>query len=193
MTARRHRYAIAMLLLAPFAGRGAEVTYKIDPAHTYPSFEADHMGISVWRGKMDRTSGTIVYDKAAGAGTIDVDVDLASISFGMPKLDEWARGTDFFNVAKYPTAHYHGRFSGAKQGQPATAEGTMTLHGVSQPMALQIHRIKCIPHPLYKRELCGADALAHFQRDAFGLDAGKSYGFDMTVTLRIQVEALAAP
>lgn len=67
----------------------------------------------------------------------------------------------------------------------------MSLHGVSRPLTLQINRIKCIPHPLYKRELCGADAVGHFQRDAFGLDAGKSYGFDMTVTLRIQVEALA--
>lgn len=191
MTLRLLRYAAAMLSLAPLVSQAAGVTYKVDPDHTYPSFEADHMGISIWRGKMDRTHGTIVYDKAAGTGTIDVDVDLASISFGLPKLDAWARGTDFFDVAKYPTAHYHGRFAGATQGQPATAEGTMSLHGVSRPMTLQINRIKCIPHPLYKRELCGADAVGHFQRDAFGLDAGKSYGFDMTVTLRIQVEALA--
>ena len=41
------------------------------------------------------------------------------------------------------------------------------------------------------RELCGADAVATFQRDAFGIDAGKDYGFDMTVTLRIQAEAVA--
>lgn len=193
MSLRPIRYTAALLLLAPLAGHATDVTYQIDPTHTYPSFEADHMGISVWRGKMDHTTGTIVYDKAAGTGTIDVDVGLASISFGMPKLDEWARGTDFFDVAKYPKAHYHGRFSGAQPGQPAVAEGTLTLHGVSRPLTLQINRIKCIPHPLYKRELCGADALGHFARDAFGLDAGKSYGFDMNVTLRIQVEALAAP
>ena len=37
--------------------------YTIDPAHTYPSFEADHMGISVWRGKLDKTSGGIDLDK----------------------------------------------------------------------------------------------------------------------------------
>ena len=45
-------------------------------------------------------------------------------------------------------------------------------------------------NPMLKRELCGADAIASFQRDQFGLDAGKSYGCSMEVTLRMQVEAL---
>ncbi|MEO8384946.1 MAG: polyisoprenoid-binding protein, partial [Betaproteobacteria bacterium] len=44
---------------------------------------------------------------------------------------------------------------------------------------------------LHKRELCGADASATFNRDEYGLDAGKSFGFKMEVTLRIQAEAVA--
>jgi polyisoprenoid-binding protein YceI len=48
-----------------------------------------------------------------------------------------------------------------------------------------------MPHPVLKREVCGADALATFQRDEFGMPAGKDYGFSMAVTLRIQVEAIA--
>ena len=45
-------------------------TYNIDPQHTFPSFEADHMGISTWRGKFDHTSGTVTMDRAAGTGTL---------------------------------------------------------------------------------------------------------------------------
>jgi polyisoprenoid-binding protein YceI len=44
---------------------------------------------------------------------------------------------------------------------------------------------------MLKRELCGADAVASFKRDEFGLDMGKAYGFNMDVSLAIQVEALA--
>jgi polyisoprenoid-binding protein YceI len=44
---------------------------------------------------------------------------------------------------------------------------------------------------MMKRELCGADLSGTFDRAEFGLDAGKAYGFDMTVTLRIQAEAVA--
>ena len=39
----------------------------------------------------------------------------------------------------------------------------------------------------------GADALATLNRADFGIDAGKAYGFNMSVTLRIQVEAVATP
>ena len=41
---------LASALLATTAAQAAPVTYEIDPTHTYPSFEADHMGLSVWRG-----------------------------------------------------------------------------------------------------------------------------------------------
>jgi polyisoprenoid-binding protein YceI len=43
-----------------------------------------------------------------------------------------------------------------------------------------------------KREVCGADALGTLQRDEAGIDSGKAYGFNMEVTLRIQVEAIMA-
>ena len=47
--------------------------------------------------------------------------------------------------------------------------------------------------PMLRREMCGADAGASFQRDAFGLTAGKDYGLKMDVVLCIQVEAVAVP
>lgn len=66
----------AAALLAPALAAAAPQTYDIDPTHTYPSFEADHMGLSVWRGKLNKSSGSVVYDKATGAGSVDVQLDL---------------------------------------------------------------------------------------------------------------------
>ena len=37
----------SLLTLAAFSTRAAEVRYEIDPQHTYPSFEADHIGLDV--------------------------------------------------------------------------------------------------------------------------------------------------
>ena len=164
--------------------------YTFDPMHTYPSFEADHMGISVWRGKLDKTSGGVNLDKAAGTGDVDVVIDLSSIDFGLDALNAWAKGNDFFDVAHYPTAHYTGKLAGFVNGAPTRVVGTLTMHGVSRPLALNIDLFKCIPHPIFKRELCGADATGTFDRSEFGLTAGKDYGFNMNVALRIQVEAL---
>ena len=99
---------------------------------------------------------------------------------------------NFAGPTKYPKASYKGKLDGFVDGVPSQVVGDLTLHGVTRPVVLKIDAFKCIPHPLFKRELCGADAGATFRRDEFGLDAGKDYGFRMDVTLRIQVEALQA-
>ena len=170
----------------------APVTYTVDPAHTYPSFEADHMGISVWRGKFNGSSGMVVLDKAAQSGSVDVSIDTASVDFGLDALNKWAVGKEFFDVAKFGPARYKGKLTGFVNGAPTEVAGELTLHGVTRPVALKLALFKCIQHPMLKREVCGADAMGSFKRDEFGLDAGKAYGFKMDVPLRIQVEAIAA-
>jgi len=183
---------LALLSLA--SANAAEVKYQLDPDHTYPSFEADHLGgLSVWRGKFNHSRGTVTLDKAGGSGTVNVVVDMKSADFGQDQLNEKAQGKELFESDKYPTATYQGKLVNFVNGAPTEVVGHLTLHGVTRPLTLKIRSFKCMPHPLLKRELCGADALATFQRDAFGMDAGKDYGFDMTVTLRIQVEAIAVP
>jgi polyisoprenoid-binding protein YceI len=180
----------ASALLAT-AAQAAPATYEIDPTHTYPSFEADHMGMSYWRGKLNRNAGTIVYDKATGAGSVDVQMDLASIDFGLDAMNAWARGKDFFNVEKNPSATFKGRFDAIQAGVPTQVQGELTLNGKTRPLTLTIRQLKCMPHPMLKRDFCGADAAGSFQRDEFGLTAGKDWGFKMEVQLRIQVEAVA--
>ncbi len=169
----------------------APATYKLDPDHTYPSFEADHMGgLSIWRGKFDKSSGVVTLDRAAKSGTIDVTVQTDSIDFGQAKLNEAAKGANMFNVANYPTASFKGNFTRFNGDVPTEADGQLTLHGVTKPVKMKIDSFKCMPHPLLKREVCGADAEMQFNRDEFGLDIGKAYGFSMETTLKIQVEGL---
>ncbi len=165
-------------------------TYQFDPTHTYPSFEADHFGgLSVWRGKFGKSSGTVTLDRAAKTGTVDVTTQLASISTGNTKLDEHLQTNEFFDVAKYPEAVYKGtvKFKGDK---PAEVVGNLTLHGVTKPLTLKIDSFKCMPHPMLKREVCGIDAVGEFNRDEFGLDYGKQYGFKMQTKLLITAEAV---
>jgi len=183
--------ALAALLATAGPATAAETIYEIDPAHTFPSFEADHMGISFWRGKFNASSGRIVLDKAAGTGTVEVDIDVASIDFGLDAMNDKARSADLFDADAHPRASYRGTLAGFVDGAPTRVDGELTLRGVTRPVQLEIARFKCLPHPLHGRELCGADAQATIQRDTFGISAGKDYGFDMDVALRIQVEAVA--
>ncbi len=182
--------AATVVAAAAFA---APVTYVLDPKHTYPSFAADHMGgLSVWRGKFTDTSGKVVYDKDAKAGTIEVTVSVSSVDFGNAKLDEHAKSPEIFDVAKYPTATFSGQFSQFNASGPTEAQGTFTLHGVSKPLTLKIDSFKCQPNPMTKKEVCGADATATFNRSDYGITFGDAYGFKMWVKLEIQVEGSPA-
>ena len=188
----KFKHLSTALLAAAFASSAfaAADTYKIDPAHTYPSFEADHMGgVSTWRGKFDKSEGSITLDRAAKAGTVEIVIDATSIDFGHAKMNEHAKGAEIFDTAKFPTATYKGKLV-FKGDVPASVNGELTLHGVTKPVTLTINKFKCIQHPMLKREVCGADASATFKRSDFGVSYGEQYGFNQEVKLAIQVEAI---
>jgi polyisoprenoid-binding protein YceI len=167
-------------------------TYNIDPDHTYPSFEADHFGTSTWRGKFTKTSGKVVLDRAAKTGTLDITIDTTSLDFGHEKMNGHAKSKDMFNVVQFPTAVYKGKSIKFNGDTPATVEGELTLLGVTKPVALTINKFKCIMHPMLKKEVCGADASATFNRADFGLNYAVNWGFSPEVKLAIQVEAIKA-
>ena len=183
-----------LLLATSGAALAAPVTYTIDPTHTFPSFAADHFGgLSVWRGKFKTTAGRITLDAAAQTGTVDITVQADSIDTGYDKLDAHVRSAERRAAAKCPTATYQGKLVDFKDGKPTAGDGTFTLHGVTKPLRLAISHFQCQQNPMNKLDTCGAEASATFQRDAFGVDYGKGYGFKMDVTLAIQVEGTKAP
>ena len=187
------RLAVLGLMAVAGAATAAPVTYNIDPTHTYPVFEADHMGgMSVWRGKFNRTSGTVVLDVAAKTGTVDVTVDTSSINFGLDAMDKHAQSPDMFDVAQFPTATYKGRISKWNGDVPVEVDGQFTLKGVTKPLKLTINSFLCKTSPLTHKDVCGADASATFNRDEWNLDYGKSYGFKMETKLLISIEAAKA-
>ncbi len=178
----------AVLAAASFSSFAAVDSYTIEPGHTYPSFETSHMGISFWRGKFDTSAGKVTLDRTAKTGTVDISIDAKSVDFGHEKMNEHARGEDFFNVEKFPAITYKGKltFTG---DTPTGVDGELTLLGVTKPVKLTIGSFKCIQHPMLKKEVCGADASGAFDRVDFGMVYGAKYG-PTIAKLAIQVEAI---
>jgi polyisoprenoid-binding protein YceI len=178
-------------LLAASATSAMAATYNLDPTHTFPSFEADHMGLSVWRGKFNKTSGTVNLDRAAKTGSLEVKIEADSIDFGLDAMNKHAKDDVMFNVAKFPTITYTSKSFKFDGDKLVGVEGELTLLGVTKPVALKVDKFKCIMHPRYKKEVCGADATAEFKRSDFGLNYGLP-NFSPEVKLAIQIEAIKA-
>jgi polyisoprenoid-binding protein YceI len=182
------------LSLTAAVAYAAPMKYDVDPDHTYPSFEADHMGgLSVLRGTFKKTTGSITLDKAAKAGTIDITIDTTSLAFTNDKLSEHAKKDEkMFDVAKYPTATFKGKLGKFSGENPTEATGDLTLHGVTKPVTLKISQFLCKTHPMKKKEVCGADVSGTINRYDFGITYGDSFGFKPDVKLEIEVEAVVA-
>ena len=182
---------VALIAAVSASAFAANDTYAIDPNHTYPSFEADHFGgLSTWRGKFNKTAGTIVLDRAAKTGSLDITIDATTIDFGHDKMNTHAKSADMFDVEKFPTATFKSNSVTFKGKDPVAVVGELTLHGVTKPVTLAINKFKCVDHPMLKREVCGADASATFNRSDFGIGYGVQMGFSPVVKLGIQVEAI---
>jgi polyisoprenoid-binding protein YceI len=189
----RHLIATGVLALIASSALAVPTTYNLDPRHTYPSFEADHFGgISVWRGKFNRSSGVVTLDVAAKTGTVDVSIDAESIDTGNAPLDTKLKSADFLDVGKYPSATFKGSSVRFEGDTPVDVSGTFTFHGVSKPLTLKIDTFKCFVNPLIKKEVCGADASAQFDRADYGVAWGTNYGFKTLTRLQIQVEGVKA-
>ena len=176
----------ATLSTAAFA---ATETYVIDNAHTYPRFEYNHLGYSIQVSRFDKTSGKITLDRAAKTGSVDVTIDAKSVNTGLALFNEHIQAEDYFHTAKYPTITFKSsnlKFDGDKL---VAVDGDLTVKGVTRPVTLTVTSFHCMPHPMLKKDACGANATTKIKRSEF--NAGESAPFvSDEVTLTIPVEAV---
>lgn len=188
MKALRLATLIAASLLSANALAASE-TYIIDSNHSMPRFEYSHFGYSVQLSRFDKTTGKITLDRAAKTGSVDVTIDATSVNTGYPLFNKHIQGEDFFDTEKYPTITFKStnlKFDGDKV---ASVDGNLTVKGVTKPVTLTVLSFQCMPHPMLKKEACGATATTKIKRSEF--NAGK-YAPNVSdeVTLTIPVESI---
>jgi polyisoprenoid-binding protein YceI len=164
-------------------------TYIVDSRHTFPSFEISHLGFSIQRGRFNKTVGKITLDPAAKSGSIDVTIDASSISTGLPDLEKHLQGDEFFDVAKFPAIAFSSNKLKFERDQLVSAEGELTMHGVTKPAILVLDHFRCAPSPMTKKPTCGANATTTVKRSEFGISKYVPAVGD-EVKIAIQVEAV---
>ena len=169
----------ALALALPLAAVANPENYTIDPTHSYAYFEVEHLGVSHLRGRFDRTSGKFVVDRVAKSGSVELNIESASVSTGdnvkgsRPRtLDDHLKTADFFNVAEFPRVSFKStgvKFAG---DSPAEIAGSLTLLGVTKPVTLKVERWACKDNPMSKKPMCGGNVTATLKRTDFGMKYG---------------------
>lgn len=183
---KRCIYPLAVVLtgMSSFAIADA---YTIDPVHTYPSFEINHLGFSTMRGRFNETKGKFDLDLKKKSGSVNVVITAASVDTGFKKRDDHLRSPDFLNVAEFPQIKFESTkvvFTGDKT---ATVEGNLTIMATTKPITLNVTAINCGVNPLNKKETCGFDANATFKRSDYGVNYGlPAVGDEMKLLLEME-------
>jgi polyisoprenoid-binding protein YceI len=182
---------LAAASLAAMATAQAEpVRYRFDPTHTFATFELLHFGTSTIRGRFGPLGGEAMIDRAARKGRVQVEIDTAQINTGVGVLDARLKEPDMLAVQAHPRAYLVAeRIEFDDNGRVKALRGEFTLRGVSTPLTLTATRFNCYTSPLIRREVCGGDFEAQFNRSTFGITHSLPFVAD-TVRLLVQVEAI---
>ena len=182
------------LIAATFAALSSSVfaapeTFVIDNSHTFPSFSYSHFGYSKQLSRFDKTTGTIVLDKAAKTGSVDVTIDTTSVNTGSTLFNEHIQGADFFDTAQYPTATFKSTKVHFKGDKPVAVDGDLTIKGVTKPVTLKMESFHLMPHPMLKKDALGANAVTKVKRSEFNMGKYTPHVGD-DVTIEIAVKAI---
>ncbi|EQB4442482.1 YceI family protein [Pluralibacter gergoviae] len=146
-------------------------TYEIDPTHTAVAVSWNHFGFSNPMAFIPNATGEVKFDSAnPEKSTVNVTLPIGEINTFVPKLTEEFKGTEYFDVAKYPTATFRSTKVTAKGDDKFEIVGDLTLKGITKPVTLEATLNKQGEQPMMKKPAIGFDASGTIKRSDFKID-----------------------
>jgi polyisoprenoid-binding protein YceI len=141
--------------------------WPIDTAHSTISFIARHVMVTKVRGSFQEFSGTITVGATPLDSSVDVTVQMASVTTRDDNRDNHLRSADFFDVEKFPTMTFKST-SVKADGEDYKLLGDLTIHGTTQPVEFDVEFNGTSPDP-WGGTRAGFSAIGEISRSDFGL------------------------
>ncbi len=164
------RLALATLLVVA-AVPSYGTTYTLEPDYTQGVFRWNHLGFSSPAAQFAQGQGTLEFDPTDPTkASVRVTIPLSTLNTGVPDLDDDFRSSDFFDIAKYPTATFtSSRVERGAGTQQLKVTGSLSLHGVTKTVTLEVTVVKIGTNPRTSLPTVGFDAMTTLKRSDFGL------------------------
>lgn len=182
---------VALLCSLMFVPAIAAVdVYDHDPDHTFAFFEFNHLGFSMQRDRFDRVTATVSLDLENQIGSVEVSIDVQSISTGSLLFDQVLLSDMFFDVDRFPVITFKStQFIFGKLDNVTAVQGDLTVKGITRPVTLTVTQFKCAMHPMLRKQNCGLNATGKIRRSDFKLGRFVPLISD-DITLHVVMEAL---
>lgn len=172
-------------------------TWTIDPVHSDAEFQARHMMISKVRGSFSDFTGTIQLNpEHPEGGSVEAQINVASISTSQQQRDEHLRSADFFDVENHPQITFQSTKVVPKGENRFDVVGDLTIRGVTKEVTLDTTFLGRMPNDAFGKDRIALEATTTVNREEFGLtwnqaleSGGVMVGKDITITLNIAATA----
>lgn len=190
---------LTIQLLALLAAANSPVfaanQWEIDPQHSSASFSVKHMMVSNVRGQVGGVTGTVDFDgKNVNDLKVNASLDPSTINTGEPNRDQHLRGTDFFDVAKYPKITFVSTGTVANLDGGFKLGGKLTMHGVTKNVELSVDGPTAPIKDKKGNIKIGASATTSVHRKDFGIEynsildnGGVAISDDVKITLDLEL------
>ena len=144
----------------------ATAAYAVDAVHSSVLFRIKHLNTSQAWGRFNDISGDVDLD--GKNPSIAVQVKAASVDTANEKRDQHLRSPDFLNAKQFPTIGFTStRVQPAGDGR-YDVEGTLSLHGVSKPVNVQLTRVGSGKNQM-GASIVGYDTTLEIKRSDYGM------------------------
>ena len=170
--------------------------WTVDPDHSVAAFAVRHMMIAHVRGQFSRISGTIYFDPAQRNGaSVDVTIDVASITTGIRKRDEHLLSGDFFDARQYPVITFKSSAVEFGDANRVRVAGDLTVHGITHAIAFEGEYFGPVRSPEGDETSIGFSATVVLRREDYGItwnvpmeDGGVVVGSEVRISLDLEAD-----
>lgn len=160
-------------------------TWSLDPAHTQISFTARHLGIAKVRGTFEDFSATLTAGDSLEDSSVEVQVDLLSVTTGNADRDAHLKGEDFFGgrddtQMKFVSTKITG------SDDDFQLAGDLTISGKTLPIVLDVEFNGAVQDP-WGNTKAGFEATGEINRSDFGLNWNVPVGDGLLVSEKIKI------
>jgi len=151
-------------------------TWAVDAGHSSLVFKVQHMGVSNFYGRFNELSGRIALAEQAAQSSVSFTVQAGSVDTNSGKRDQHLMSPDFFSAKEFPTIEFKSASVKPAGDKAWDVAGTLTLHGVSRDLAVQVHETGRLAADDRRPALAGFETRFTIKRSDFGMDYGVENG-----------------
>jgi len=161
--------------------------YALDAKHASLIFKIGHLGFSQYVGRFERFDVSLEFDQEnAAAARIEAVIDMTSLDVANDDFAATLMGPNWFDAGQYPEAIFRSTGIEVTADNTGVMTGDLTLHGVTQPITMDVIFNGGGNDRLRGAYVIGLSARAKLDRRAFGVDRFNGLVSDM---VEIEIEA----